>query len=245
MELSWSYQDTMRRIVSSSSFRSQDSTVGNYFPVALSFELNKNGCDIPIYCASRIDNILNRISGDNCDIVLPLCIDPYRRSCSGAETIIKHFVRFYAGNARLAKAVTPKGEVYYGAGGIILDKDFNPLMVATTRFDGLGPEIFVGSGPVRKYNGITVHLHPNVFLDDTSVLNKSLAKKGMQFFLSCDINGWDNRGTVKVVIDDCSQFIKKVNKPNVADLTPESFNQVLKDNINEVLGQFIIDSSRN
>lgn len=245
MELSWSYQDTMRRIVSTSSFRNQDAVTGNHFPAALSFELNKNGCDIPVYCASRIDTILDRISEDNCDIVIPLCIDAYRRSFSGAETIIKHFVRFYAGNARLAKAVTPKGEVYYGAGGIILDKNFNPLMVATARFDGPGPEIFPGSGPTRKYNGITVHLHPNVFLDDTSVLNKSLAKKGMQFFLSCDVIGWDNTGTVKVVIDDCSKFIKKVNKPDVATFTPESVNNVLKDNINEVLGQFIIDSQRN
>lgn len=244
MELSWNYQDAMRRAVSSSPLRNQISVTGNYFPVALSFELNKNGCDIPIYCASRIDDLLNRISEDNIDIVIPLCIDTYTKNCSGAETIIKHFVRFYAGSVRLAKTVTPKGESYYGAGGIILDKDFNPLMISTAKYIGM-EEPYPGGSPITKYDGITVHLHPNIFLNDNAILNKSLAKKGMQFFLSQDISGWNNRGTVKVVIDDCSKFIKKVNKPDVATFTPESVNDVLKDNINEVLGQFIIDSQRN
>ena len=244
MELSWSYIDTMRRVTGTSTFRTQNAVAGNYFPVALSFELNKNSCEIPVYCVSKVDTIIYELPEDTCDIVIPLSIDGYRRSCSGAETILKHFVRFYAGNARLAKAVTPKGESYYGAGGIILDKDFNPLMVATAKYIGM-EEPYPGGTPITKYDGITVHLHPNIFLNDNAVLNKSLAKKGMQFFLSCDINGWDNRGTVKVVIDDCSQFIKKVNKPDVATFTPESVNNVLKDNINEVLGQFIIDSQRN
>lgn len=242
MELSWSYIDTMRRISSCTTFRGQDDLSGDYFPVALSFELNRNGCEVPIYCGNRIESILDTVPDDICDVVLPLCVDTYRKTCSGAETIIKHFIRSYC-SARLAKAITPKGEVYYGAGGIILDKNFNPLMLATTRFAGL-VEPYPGSIPICRYDGVTIHLHPNVFLDDTAVLNKSLAKKGMQFFLSQEISNWNNSGTAKVVIDDCSQFFKKADKPDVNNTSPEAFGQVLKDNIGEVLGQFIADDQR-
>lgn len=247
MELSWSYVDLMRRFVSASTFRRNDQqSPDEYYSVALRFDVNPVGCEVPVYCASRIEPVILNAPETGGEIVIPLSIDSFTKNCSGADTIIRHFNRFYIGGTRLAKAHTPKGEVYYGANGVILDKNFNPLMLAVTKVARSTEPAFPGAGDYLLYGGITIYLHPNVFLDDTSVLNKSLAKKGMQFFLSQDISGFNssnNGNRVKVVIDDCSKFFTKCAKPDVNNLDSDKINETLKDNIDEVLEQFIHDST--
>lgn len=246
MELSWSYIDLMRRMVSSSAYRRADTlSTTNYYPVALHFDINPTGCEVPVYCAPRIEQIILDAPETGGEIVVPLALDGYVKTCSGADTIIRHFSRFYAGGTRLARTQTPKGEVYYGANGLILDKNFNPLMLATVKAMRSTEPTFPGADDYLLYNGIIVYLHPNVFLDDTAVLNKSLAKKGMQFLLSQDVSGFNtsqNGNRVKVVIEDCSKFFTKCTKPDINNFGSDQINELLKANIDEVLEQFVHDT---
>lgn len=244
MELSWSYTDTIYRMVSTSAYRSLQVVQGNYSPISLTFDVNlhRSGCDIPVFCINKALDWFVSNDQKNFKAVIPLGVDYHGRQCAGAETMLKYFTRFYNYNCRLGKVSTPKGEVYYGANGIILDKDFNPLMVTTVRVE---PETGEGSHVNYYYRGITVHLSPKVFTDDVSVLNKHLAKKGMFCFLSHNFTSLGNTGPVKVEIEDCSKFFQKAVKPDVQKDTEEDIQKILQDNIDEVLGQFTLDYSIN
>ena len=104
----------------------------------------------------------------------------------------------------------------------------------------------IWTGQERKifvYEQPTVYLHPKVFTDDEGFLNKSLAKKGVAFFLSSykyRYNG--NEGcSAKVVIEDPSRFLVKPQKPTPQNTTKEALYDSLKSNIGDVLSQIIDD----
>jgi len=95
-------------------------------------------------------------------------------------------------------------------------------------------------------DGYKIHLHPNVFTDDTKIVNKSLAKKGVAYYLTYSVNQWRRPDLkYKVEIDDCSQFIMRAHRPNVNHCSSADFNKVLRDNIDEVLRQIADDNRRN
>ena len=244
MELSWSYTDTIYRMVSTSAYRVLNGESGNYSPASLVFDVNlhRSSCDIPVFCINKAVDWFASNDQKNFKAVIPLCVEYHGRQCAGAETMLKYFTRFYNYNCRLGRVFTPKGETYYGANGIILDKDFNPLMIATVRVE---PETDESNHTFCYNRGITVHLHPRVFTDDVSVLNKHLAKKGMLCFLSHTFTSLGNNGPVKVEIDDCSKFFQKAVKPDVQKFSEDEIQKVLQDNIDEVLGQFTLDYSIN
>lgn len=242
MEFSWAYEDTMRRIASESCYVQTSTSCGavdsNAYVAMLQFDLNKRCCDVPSILAGRIASYFPTDPEEVVTIVFPLFTGCYQKSCAGAETMLKYFTRESSG--RINKVITSKGEIYYGNNGLILDKDFSPLLLSTVHME-LNPET---NRLETKY--YTIHLHPNVFTDDTKLLNKSLAKKGIAYYLSNDAyNGWGSAHIpYKVEIDDCSQYIIKAKRPDVNTYTDSSLNQILKENIDEVLRQIADDNRR-
>ena len=242
MEFSWNYQDSMGRLARDGGYRAiAGNTVVSYCPVFLTFDINPDGVsEVPTFCESISEPDIMRIT-EPTTMVVPLPVGTNVKSSSGAETILKYFSRNPVYDGRIAKAITPKGETYYGATGIILDKDFMPLMLSTTQVSKDGNELQRGQ--------ITIHMSPKVFTDDISIVNKSLAKKGMAYYLSYDlsryawVNGEDQR-RAKVVIDDMSDFFRKVTKPDV-NASPSVYKDLLKENLDEVLKQFYNDLSNN
>lgn len=236
MELSWSYLDTMNRMVSYSAYRPVYTEQGDYCPISLlvNVDFEQGDCVVPIFCASSAVAWFAANDNKSLDVVIPLCVETPGRTCSGAETMLKYFSRFYNYSSRLGKVISPKGEVYYGASGIVLDKDFNPLLLCTTKIHNNGQLGY-------EYRGVTIHISPKVFTDDTSVINKSLAKKGMAYFLGPNIRVYNNTGPIKVEIDDCSKFFKRAAKPDLTAFSEEDIQKLLQDNIKDVLGQFDYD----
>ena len=247
MEFSWQYTEAMRRLVNNDGFRT---LVGSQpdgmllCPVMLTFDVTYESSEVPTMCTRIYENLLPKITEPG-TAVIPMAVDPHSFNAAGAETILKRFARQSTSYGRLLKATTPKGEVYYGNNGIILDKNFDPLLLSTR-------VVSCVEGPVRRSrhitkSGVTVYLSPKVFTDDQGMLNKALAKKGIAFYLSQNISMsfWNNENErAKVVIDDMSRFFKKVERPDVNALSNGVFTEVLKDNIDEVLSQFYNDLSR-
>lgn len=235
MEFSWSYKDIMSKMVKSTTvIKTNDAGVdtNQYMPIFIEYPL-RVGEEIPSFGA---ETARQAIIGHFTHMVITLTIDPAGRTCRGVDTMLKYFSR--AGYSyKLLSAVDPKGDVYYGNSGIVLDSNFTPLLFVTrpiiTYNDGYAEQFAVGKP--------TVHLHPNVFIDDTGFINKSLARKATAFYLSQDIYCNGNYEKAKLVIDDCSSYIKKVARPNPNDSSTENMYDLLKDNIDEVLGQVIYD----
>ena len=232
MVFSYNAVDTLRRVADGDSI----STIGNlydtisYAKIALCFDV-KDGCEVPKYC---IYNILS-MQPENClEIYAPLTVDNFIKPCGGAETMLRHFVRGYSGY-RLLTAENSKGERYYGNKGIILDKDFTPLLLATAKVTKVNDTEY-------KFTDDTIYLHPKVFTDDTGFLNKYLAKKGTAFYLLHPIRwnpGEEVRAEVK--IKDCSHFIRKVKTPIPQTATKDKIYELLRSNIGDILSQLKYD----
>lgn len=237
MELSWRYKENMARMITADGFRLLYSQYGNYFPAALVVDVAKDGFDAPTFCAANCRSWYGRIGYEDFEAVLPLCIDQSFKQCSGGDAILNYFSRGGGYNTdRLATAKTPKGEFYYGNRGIILDKDYNPLLLSTVRMN-------FGEGGYPVFGNITVHLSPKVFTDDEAILNKALAKKGMQYFLTTQPYFYGESRKVEVKIEDMSKFVRKVKTPDLESFSEEEIQKLLQDNIDEVLWQFSYDKA--
>ena len=155
-------------------------------------------------------------------IALPIITD-YAET-KGAETALRKFVR--QNPNVLLRVKLSNGEIYYGNSGIVLDKDFNVLLLVA---------YVVGDNtPIGDCKRI-IHIHPKVFTEENSI-NKTLAKKGVAFYLSRN----DTHHDSSVVIDDSSKFFHKIEKPHTKDIK-DNFKTVLRDNIDEILRQLSND----
>jgi len=230
----------MRRMARDSGYRAITGTTGlSYCPVFLTFDVNPNGVsEVPTFCEPIAEATILKMPEPGI-IVTPLPVDANVRNITGAETILKHFSRNNLWSGRIGKVTTPKNEVYYGGPGIVLDKDFSPLMLSTTKVTKERETVLRGQ--------ITIHMSPKVFTDDVSIVNRSLARKGVAYYLSNGLSRYaldDVEGRAKVVIDDMSNFFKKVAKPDV-NASPDTYQTILKENLDEVLKQFYNDMSYN
>lgn len=242
MEFSYNYEETMRRLATDSCSRlqstSEDAREARAFSMMLKFDVNCKGCEIPTFALNRLDNFIPENTDEVVTFVSPLNIAESFTHPSGAETILKFFTRSNYG--RLNKVTTSKGETYYGNGGLVLDKDFNPLLFSTAYV-----EYDEGSRLFKRIHYV-IHISPLVFIDDKGIINKSLAKKGIAYYLTHKSSNWNDAAPVyKVVIDDSSNFFMKVHSPDLSHPLKEELNQVLKDNIDEVLKQIVNDAKGN
>lgn len=225
MEFSSSYTDTMRRLISNSSLHPQNNRN--------SYIIGENGCPriLKICVKSGQDNEIPTfakrfIIGQNqpSTYIVPLSVEGHREPIprSGADAAIKDFSHC---NEKLIRVMI-KNEMYYGTNGIILDKDFDPLFLSTVILD-----------TEFRYKQYNIYLHPKVFTDDKSFINKNLAKKATAFLLSTSTN-------IQIIIKDVTDFlIFKSVPPSTYDNLSSDINKFLKENIGDVLSQISRDDT--
>lgn len=237
MDFNWRYTDSMRRFarVSACTRYIGTQTFQAYCPVMLAYDVGQ-GLEVPTFSLNQLTSAVLR-SNEVCSVVVPLTLESYTKLCAGTDTMIRYLFAGYSSSTRLRKSRSNKGETYYGAPGILLDKDFSPLMIATSK-------VRLDENNNIQIDDRIIHIHPNVFLHDTGFLEKAIAKKGIAFYLSTGLTDYSNNYKAKVVIDDCSQFIRKANIPRVGETSPKDFTNILKDNIDEVLSQIADDELR-
>lgn len=133
------------------------------------------------------------------DYVTPLTVisTQTRRT---ADSMLKYFFerprRSYSHVLGLKKAVTNKGDVYYGAPGLILNSNFEPLVIGMTEYD---------RGEVSgTFNRHVLKINPDVFVSE-GFLEKAIIKKLIPFYTRNDVEG----RTVRVEVDNISKYIVK------------------------------------
>lgn len=217
-QVSFSYQLTsvLRRFFEEKSYSTptfvgnNDSTVRfnnhNFNPVFLRISVNQEGKvhEVPSiirdYETVEGYSIFNREVGE---LVTPLSIlDSQTRRT--ADSIFKYFFspsrHGYSNYVGLKKAETSKGEVYYGAPGLILDHNFEPIVIGISEY--------TGDGVVKKFERHVLKVNPNVFLSD-GLLEKAIIKKLIPFYTRYDVEG----RTVRVEVDNISKYIVKPVPP--------------------------------
>ena len=120
-------------------------------------------------------------------------------------TMIKD-LSVYRGIGELNTTKDKDGNIYYGCKGLILDNNFNPLVLTTITYKGEGKEL------VKTF---TVRISPRVFL-----INKTM-EKGIQKYLMefCSSNQFINylREQVQpniIINNDIDKFIQHPTVPN-------------------------------
>ena len=255
MEFSWQYTESMAGLM-------RPSAITNMPPNEADISFNRNETHLRWFSFKKIEEgvpfevpmcITGMINFDTAvfhsdEIIIPIYKLSVERVVSGAETMLKVFSRQFF-TLGLVKATTPKGEVYYGCRGLILDKDFNILLIATLQG--------VLKDNIIEYNKRLVHINPLVFTNDVAVLNKSLARKAIPFILSETIrisNRGDSnfriseecyRNKISIVIDVVSNWIRTPNKPKDPLNTREELNRFINQNISDILTQIKNDFERN
>lgn len=235
MEFSYNYNNTMSRFAGPHPLGDMPNSNSQYLegcPVELHFKVEKAFSEVPLMGYNEARNLLTQqlasIADDDAplEIIIPLVAAETPKLCSGADAIMKYFVNNSFG--RLVKVDTPKGEHYYGGMGLVLDKDFNPL-IYITRTLGLNMTI--------SDEQVIVHVSPSVFTDDVSVLNKAILRKGIAYYLTHTVGDWADQHTPLIVIDDGKKFFRRPAKPSPDSDINTNVNTLLRDHISEVLGQ--------
>lgn len=235
MEFSYNYVTTMSRFARVhplGDMPNSDSQCLEGCPVELHFKVEKAFSEVPLMGYAESRNLLLQnlapIADDNAslEIIIPLVASEATKMCSGADTIMKYFVN--NGFGRLVKVETPKGERYYGGMGLVLDKDFKPLIYITRT---LGVNIEASDEQV------IIHVSPSIFTDDVSILNKAILRKGIAYYLTHTVGDWGEDHTPLIVIDDGKKFFRSPSKPSPDSDINTNVNTLLRDHISEVLGQ--------
>lgn len=145
----------------------------------------------------------NIIVSNKYSYLFPLDYVPIVRKTFG---IMIKDLSIYRGVGALNQTKDKDGNIYYGCRGLILDSDFNPLVLTTINYKGEGKEL------VKTF---TVRISPKVFLRD-SIMEKGIQKYLLEF---CSSNQFISylREWVQpniIISNDIDKFIQCPPIPN-------------------------------
>ena len=221
------------------------------------FDLSTGELEVPTFLLTTVkdyikDNLDYIKEGKIKKLVVNMGISEHRRNINkkvaGPDTLISYLSR-EGGGTELVK-VYLKDTLYYGNCGVIMDKDFNVIVMtsATLKFtiSDRSPRTHRRSVKIEFYDP-KVYINPKVFTDNDITLNKAIARKMIGGFLKLNINvisgHWIGEGGAmdhpvtapEVIIRDVTPEFKSSEIPN--EFTNfDTLNACLKDNIPLITG---------
>lgn len=145
--------------------------------------------------------------------------------CKCASTAFNMFneASLKRSGTRLAHVVTDKGVHYYGMNGLILDGNYNPLLISTVTYTDLAT--ITVTDPVCKVSY-------RVFENPSGIIEKAIIQQiipmckkfGAGYFLR--YAPLHNRH-IKVEVDDYDYMVVKPVRPNLKQISPESVNSMI------------------
>ena len=256
MEYNWRYRSTLMGVFNGNTDTVTRSVVNgettlnkhNVFNRLFVIDVSSDEIEVPVFAKPAVESVISvklqfPHATHTSKIVIPMYVNTYNQQRRTADSIVSAFFRVDF-NQRLQKVTTNKGEVYYGDKGIILDKDFNILLLCTIACK----KIEYGDRQVMSYYKPIIHVSPQVFLRGEGLIDKTILKKIIPFYVSHSIDGIYTHayfgdsipaGTKpQILIDDVSKFIENPIKPTPQKCSDDVLNQILIDNIDDVLNQF-------
>ena len=257
MEYSWRYRVTLMGVFCGNN----DTTINNVTNIETTLDnhnafnrlfvidVSSDEIEVPVFAKSAVESVVSDrlkfpYSNHVNKIIIPMYVNTYTQSRRTADSIVGEFFSRVDFNQRLQKVITNKGEVYYGSKGIILDKDFNILLLCTLacrRMEYRGRQVMSYYKPI-------IHVSPQVFLKGEGLIDKSILKKIIPFYLSQNIcQTYTNPDFVsdipegtksQILIDDVSKLIERPVKPTPQKYSDDVLNQILADNADDVLNHF-------
>lgn len=144
----------------------------------------------------------NIIVSNRYSYLFPLDYVPVVRKTFG---IMIKDLSIYRGAGELNKIKDKDGNIYYGCKGLILDRDFNPLVLTTVTY----------KGEEELVKTFTVRISPRVFLRD-SIMEKGIQKYLLEFCSSNQFISYLGEQVQPTIIinNDIDKFIQYPTIPN-------------------------------
>jgi hypothetical protein len=221
----------------------------NMFSKSLVVDTTGDYIEIPSIARTYYENIIrDSLINSNVKlerIILPLYTNDNSQSRRTFDGIMREFFCKPLLNQRVLKVTTNKGDTYYGGYGLILDEEFNPLLMcglkARKRISEYGDDTNVV--PIQYYRTVC-HVSPIVFTEPNKLINKGIIKKLIPLYTTMGTtfpnvsvgtsNSPDSR-KVEVIIDDFSKFFISPIAPTPSKCSNEALNKCLNDNIEDIL----------
>lgn len=194
--------------------------------------------EIPI-CIMRFFRELCLKYNDDTKLVIPL----YERLISESKRTFNSVLRSLFSNndcnGHLRKVTTNKGEVYYGKKGLILDSNFNPIIMFSLKCHEVE---WSKDTAAYVYDKIICRVSPNVFLEPNKLIHKGIIKYIIPFMQEgiIDIPNYvrfrrEGPLSRQVIIEDFSDWFISPVKPNPSENINDSLNDCLVDNLEEIM----------
>lgn len=201
----------------------------------LQVDTSKESFEIPTIMTG--DSLSDILEGSL--LVLPLYVGKDIGIYKTSDSVVRHLITA-SYEDRLVKARTSSGLTFYGGKGLILNERFDPLLLCTFKCHIEG--ISVGGTPPAFssviIDSIVVHVNPMVFLDTTDLINKSIVKKVIPYYLShfsyalISRSNWRVKSNeLAVVIEDMNYMFSDAPKGIVSDASvSDTLNTFLAEN---------------
>lgn len=177
--------------------------------------------EIPVFC---FETIVPYLRHEGNEVILPLTYNNERadKAYKTAHMLFHHIIKLPTVGKRLTRIRASSGEIFYGANGILLDSNRNPIMLATIRTEGLLN---------ISMEELILYINPKVF-NNEGILNKYIKDKIIPHILSgiyltggSFIRGINNR----IGIDSCGNFRDVAPKIVISDTINNFFTTVVDD----------------
>lgn len=218
----------------------------NVFSKMLVVDTSSDEIEVPIFVKPDIEDIIAdkiEFGGDFNKIIVPL-YTPYDTPISKRtiDATLDLFFRYAQFKNGLIPIVTPKGDLYYGNKGIILDSEYHPIIFFCLK----GRAVVENEIIYMDYYKPVIYINPKLLLSPSSSIEKSILKKVVPYFLTRGIEHiYTSNSTFRniglrdnipqIIIEDKSDLIISPIVPNPEECNSEVLNQVLIDNISDVL----------
>lgn len=238
MEFSNAYARDLR--TSFSSFSGYSNNFHNLqespsFRKFLQVDTSKESFEIPTIMTG--DSLSDILEGSL--LVLPLYVGKDIGIYRTSDSVVRHLITA-SYEDRLVKARTSSGLTFYGGKGLILNERFDPLLLCTFKchIEGISVGGTPPAFPSVIIDSMVVHVNPMVFLDTTDLINKSIVKKVIPYYLShssyalISHSNWRVKSNgLAVVIEDMNYMFSDAPKGIVSDASvSDTLNTFLAEN---------------
>ncbi len=215
----------------------------NVYNRSLIVDITGDDIEIPSIARAYYKRIIyNNLHYSNVEkVILPLYINSIDGNGRTFDGIMRQFFTKVTFNQRLLKVTTPKGDIYYGGLGLVLDEGFSPLLMCGLKARKVITEDNNGEeGVSMQYYRAICRVSPVVFAEPNKLINKGIIKKLIPLYTTIgtefpsSLSSPDSR-KVEVIIDDFSKFFIAPITPSPNKCSNDTLNKCLNDNIEDLL----------
>ncbi|MBQ9392003.1 MAG: hypothetical protein IJU02_07450 [Lachnospiraceae bacterium] len=189
----------------------------------IEIDINKEYVEIPV----PMLNSLNYVTQQADKIVYPIPTAFAQTKAKTIKTILRTFLGASFDLGNIASVKTTDEDVYYGFPGMIFDENKDLLFCLNA--------VVKKQKPILSVDKVVCRISPDVFINASKIVEKSIIKKLMPCCLSFDLHRYNiarwftctTKNNISVIIDDID-FQRGIVQPSITDFSQDKCMEILR-----------------